>query len=93
MIISSPQVHNFTYDGMTFHTYHADKGQGKEKHEHTFNHATLCLLGSCVVRVKDKEIILTKNSQPLDLPANIPHEIEALEDGTIFVNLFAEGKY
>lgn len=27
------------------------------------------------------------------LVANEWHEIEALEDGTVFVNVFAEGKY
>jgi quercetin dioxygenase-like cupin family protein len=36
---------------------------------------------------------MTKETQPINLPANIPHEIEALEDNTVFVNVFAEGKY
>jgi len=34
-----------------------------------------------------------KYSQPLNLPANEWHEIEALEDETVFVNIFAENKY
>ena len=92
MTISASPTHSFSYAGMEFNTYHVSKGEGKSLHEHTYNHATVCLLGSCVVRVKNKEIILTKNSQPLNLPANYPHEIEALEDGTIFANIMSEIK-
>jgi len=33
------------------------------------------------------------NTQPVNLTANEWHEIEALEDVTVFVNVFAEGKY
>jgi len=91
MITLAP-AHNFTYDGATINVYHADKGEGLPKHQHLYRHATMCNSGSCVVRVKDKELIMTKDSQPLDLPENIPHEIEALEDNTVFVNVFSEGK-
>ena len=31
-------------------------------------------------------------NQTLNLPAGEWHEIEALEDNTVFVNVFAEGK-
>lgn len=86
-------THKFNYVGAIMAVYHADKEQGLTLHQHEYNHATVCHVGSCVVRVKGKEIILTPFSQPIDLPANIPHEIEALEDGTVFVNVFAEGKY
>ena len=36
---------------------------------------------------------MDKNTQPINLLAPDWHEIEALEDGTVFVNIFAEGKY
>ena len=86
-----PPYHNFTYAGAVFHVYHADKGDGLPSHQHTWNHATVCHVGSCLVRIKGKEIVVTAETQPLDLPANTPHEIEALEDGTVFMNVFAEG--
>lgn len=85
--------HLFGYAQALIQVYHADKGDGLPVHKHDFNHATMCQVGSCVVRVKGKEIVLTADSQPLDLPADEPHEIEALEDGTVFVNVFAENKY
>ena len=36
---------------------------------------------------------MNKDTQPVDLPANEWHEIEALEDGTVFVNIVAEAQY
>ena len=85
--------HSFMYAGAQINVYHADKGDGLPMHQHNFNHANVCQVGSCVVRVKGKEIVMNAETQPLDLPANILHEIEALEDGTVFVNIFKEGLY
>lgn len=85
--------HSFPYSGAQINVYHANKGEGLEKHQHDFSHATMCNSGSCVVRLEGRNHIINKDSQPLDLPANEWHEIEALEDGTVFVNVFAAGKY
>lgn len=93
MTIAIVPVHNFTYDGARLHVFHAKKGEGLPKHEHKYSHATICHSGSCVVRVEGKELVMTKETQPVNLLANKWHEIEALENGTVFVNVFAEGKY
>lgn len=85
-------LRTFDYAGVSFNIYYANKGDGLDSHQHSYSHATACQVGACAVRVKGKEFILTIDSQPIDLPANEPHEIEALEDGTVFVNVFAEGK-
>jgi quercetin dioxygenase-like cupin family protein len=87
MIVVAPK-HSFSYAGLQVATYHAASGEGLPMHDHTYNHATVCHAGSCVVRVKGKEIVMQPGTMPLDLPANIPHEIEALEDGTVFTNIF-----
>ena len=86
-------VHTVTYDGATLNVYHANKGEGLPKHEHTFSHLTMCHAGSCIVRKESRELVMDKTTQPVNLVANEWHEIEALEDGTVFVNVFAEGKY
>jgi quercetin dioxygenase-like cupin family protein len=86
-------AHQVTYDGATINVYHADKGQGLPRHEHVYAHLTMCHAGSCVIRKEGKEYIFTKDTQPANFVANEWHEIEALEDGTVFVNVFAEGKY
>ena len=92
MITVNPK-HFFTYDGAQLNVYHADKGQGLPHHQHTYSHATMCNAGSCLVSLEGRRYTITKDSQPLNLPANEWHEIEALENGTVFVNVFAEGKY
>ena len=86
-------VHQVTYDGATLNVYHANKGQGLPRHEHTFAHLTMCHAGSCIIRKEGIEKVITKATQPVNLLANQWHEIEALEDNTVFVNVFAEGKY
>ena len=85
--------HSVTYDGATLYIYHANKGEGLPKHSHSYAHLTICHAGSCKVRNERTSIIMTKDTQPVNLVAGDWHEIEALEDGTVFVNVFAEGKY
>lgn len=82
-----------TQEAMTLTIYHADTGWGLPHHEHTFSHLTMCHAGSIIVRKEGRELVMTKDTQPVNLVANEWHEIEALEDGTVFVNVFAEGKY
>jgi quercetin dioxygenase-like cupin family protein len=80
-----------TQDGTTLNIFHANKGEGLLRHEHTFSHLTMCHAGSCIVRKEKRELVMTKDTQPVNLVANEWHEIEALEDGTVFVNVFAGG--
>ncbi len=92
MIASTPRF-NVSYDGVTLFVYHANKGQGLPRHEHVYAHLTMCHAGSILVTKEGKSLTMTKDTQPVNLVANEWHEIEALEDGTVFVNVFAEGKY
>jgi len=86
-------AHTMTYGGSTLNIYHADTGQGLPWHAHSYSHAVICHAGSCKVRKGEKEVTLKKGSTPVNLPAVESHEIEAVEDGTVFVTVFAEGKY
>lgn len=86
-------THSVVYDGAQLNVYHADKGQGLPKHQHVYAHLTMVHAGSLVARKEGRELIMTKDTQPVNLVANEWHELEALEDGTVFVNVFAEGKY
>ena len=85
--------HQVTYDGATMNVFHAHKGEGLPRHEHVYAHLTVCHSGSCVIRKEGIEKVIDKYTQPINLKANEWHEIEALEDETVFVNVFAEGKY
>lgn len=82
-----------TQDSTTLNVYHANKGEGLSQHSHTFSHLTMCHAGSIKVSNERRSLVMTKDTQPVNLVANEWHEIEALEDGTIFVNVFAENKY
>lgn len=86
-------AHAVTYNGAALNVYHANAGEGLPRHEHVYAHLTMCNAGSCIIRKEGKEVVITKNTQPINLVAGEWHEIEALEDGTVFVNVFAEGKY
>ena len=83
---------SITQDGTTLNIYHTNRGGGLPRHEHVYAHLTMCHAGSIAIRKEGKEVVRTKDSQPVNLVANEWHEIEALEDGTVFVNVFAEGK-
>lgn len=70
--------------------FHANAGQGLPKHDHTYSHLSFCNAGSVIIRKAGKELVMTKDTQPVNLVANEWHEIEALEDGTVFVNVFSD---
>ena len=80
-----------TQDGATLSVYHAHKGEGLPKHSHIYSHLTLCHAGSVIISNERRSLVMTKNTQPVNLVAGEWHEIEALEDGTVFVNVFSEG--
>jgi hypothetical protein len=82
-----------TQDGTALNVYHANKGEGLPKHDHAYSHLTMCHAGSIKVSNERRSLVMTKDTQPVNLVAAEWHEIEALEDGTVFVNVFAEGKY
>lgn len=86
-------THSFSYNGVSVGVFHANKNQGLPKHTHTYAHATFCCAGSLIIRKEGKEVVVDKNTQPINLVANEWHELEAAEDGTVFINVFAEGKY
>lgn len=82
-----------TQDGTMLNIFHVNKGEGLPAHEHTYAHLTMCHAGSCIIRKEGRELMMTKDTQPVILVAGEWHEIEALENETVFVNVFAEGKY
>lgn len=93
MVEAVTPVHMVTYDGAVLNIYHANKGQGLPRHEHAYAHLTICHAGSCLVTKEGRQLLMTKMTQPVNLVAAEWHEIEAMEDGTVFVNVFSEGKY
>lgn len=85
--------HQFTFAGNTHNVFHANKGEGLPAHTHNYPHATVCHAGSCEIRKENKKLLATPNTTPIVLGASQWHEIEALEDGTVFENIFMTGVY
>ena len=83
-------THSFSYAGAMVNVYYANKGEGLPKHDHPYAHATFCTSGSCIIKKENIEKVITKEDGAFNLLANQWHEIEALEDGTVFVNIFKE---
>ena len=90
MITTVQAAHSFSYESARINVFHANKGEGLPKHDHIYSHATFCMSGSCAIRKEGKEVIVDKNTQPINLVAHEWHEIEALEDDTVFCNVFSE---
>jgi hypothetical protein len=87
-IINVAPKHTFSFSDTSLNVFHANIGEGLPRHEHDFNHLTYCVNGSCAIRKEGKEVVITKESQPINLGGKEWHEIEALEDGTVIINIF-----
>jgi quercetin dioxygenase-like cupin family protein len=88
-MIALPPKHVFSYDSTNCHVFHANTGEGVPMHEHMYSHGTICFNGKIVIRKDGKEVVATKEDGAFNLLAGEPHEIEALEDNTVFMNIFA----
>lgn len=77
-------------------TYTLAKGEKIPMHQHPYMHNTRVLVGVSKVEVLDHQAPLmfqmTPNDVARELPANIPHEITAMVDGTVVINEFETGK-
>ena len=76
-------------DGTTINVYHADLGQGLPRHDHVYSHLVFCHAGKILITKENIQREMDKNSRPVNLLAGQWHEIEALEEGTVFVNIFS----
>lgn len=83
-------VRMFTMDGVRTNIFHVNAGEGIPRHDHEYAHATVCYAGRIRVTKQNIQVELTPHDQPVVLRAGEWHEIEALSDGTIFTNVFAE---
>ena len=91
-LVPTTPKHIFTYGGTEVNVYHVNKSEGLPTHGHEYSHAVLCNAGSCLVSLEGRSYTINKDSKPLNLPAGEWHEIEALENETVFVTVFARGK-
>jgi quercetin dioxygenase-like cupin family protein len=88
-VIGLRPAHAFEYDGTQVNVFHANNGEGLPRHDHAYSHATVVYAGKLKITKENFELIMDKNSQPVVLGAGDWHELEAVEDETVFSNIFA----
>ena len=88
-VIGLKPAHSFQYDGSQVNIFHANNGEGLPRHEHVYTHATVVYAGKLKITKENFELIMDKYSQPVVLGAGTWHELEAIEDETVFSNIFA----
>jgi quercetin dioxygenase-like cupin family protein len=81
-----------SYSGVTATVYVMNRGEKIVRHQHAFVHTTSVAAGRSEVEVyrwpNSSEAFEMRPDQPrVELPAGIDHEIRALEDGTVVVNM------
>lgn len=86
-MIPSVPTHTFSFNGVTTNVYRAQSGEGLSKHSHDVPHITFVARGATIVRKEGKSLVMTPETQPVLLPAIEWHEIEAIEDNTVFINI------
>jgi quercetin dioxygenase-like cupin family protein len=77
----------FQYNGITFSYYKGDKGEGIPRHEHPVSHLTFVTSGKTCIRKENIYREMIAHDEPLNLKENEWHEIEILEDNTVFINV------
>jgi quercetin dioxygenase-like cupin family protein len=86
-------TYTFNVNGATINTFHVEKaGEGHPKHVHDYDHVTMVHSGKLLVTTHDTQFTMTKENKPILFPANQWHELEAIEDCTVFTNVFGENQ-
>jgi len=82
------------WNGMRVDLWRMDAGDKIDRHKHPFSHTTGVARGKTRVTVfysddpiKIEEFSMLPGDVDFAFPPNVEHEIEALEDGTIIVNM------
>jgi len=77
--------------GQTYVRYVFGKGEGLPKHIHDVDHLTIVAAGSIKAVSDTRELERTPQDPPILFRASKYHEIVALEDNTIVLNVFGGG--
>lgn len=88
-VIDVKPIHDVSINGVYLQIFHANKGEGVAKHEHPHSHATMCHAGKILISKDGIQLSMDKTTPPILLKSDGWHQIEAIEDETVFVNVFA----
>jgi quercetin dioxygenase-like cupin family protein len=86
-LITLLPLYTFEYKGSTITFYKGKAGEGLRKHEHNESHLTVLAAGKVCIRKQNAYKELVNGDKPINLKENEWHEIEILEDDTMFFNV------
>jgi len=75
--------------GQSFVRYVCARGESLPRHQHDVDHLTIVAAGRVVARTDARVLERGPADPPILFRANRYHEIEALEDGTVILNVFS----
>lgn len=81
-------LHQLSAMGMRIDRYTFARGEGLPRHQHDEDHLTVVATGRIVARTDTRTLEVGPSDKPILFRAGRAHEIEALEDGTIVLNIF-----
>jgi quercetin dioxygenase-like cupin family protein len=85
------EQHSFSAMGQTYIRYVFSTGEGLPKHIHDVDHLTIVASGKIKASTDTKEVERTPQDPPILFRASRFHEIIALEDNTVVLNVFEGG--
>lgn len=81
-------LHQLSAMGMRIDRYTFSHGEGLPIHQHDEDHLTVVATGRIVARTDTRTLEVGPTDKPILFRAGRAHEIKALEDGTIVLNIF-----
>jgi quercetin dioxygenase-like cupin family protein len=75
--------------GCFFQRYDLARGEVIARHNHEVDHLTIVAAGRAIARTDERSLERGPADAPILFRAGRFHEIEALEDGTVVLNVFS----
>lgn len=89
LILERGPQHEMNINNVLFQTFHVNTGEGINSHTHDYSHVTICHAGKIRITKSHVQVEMDKNTPAVMLKGEEWHQIEAIEDNTVFVNVFA----
>lgn len=81
-------LHQLSAMGMRIDRYTFARGEGLPRHQHDEDHLTIVATGRIVAHTDSRSLEAGPTDKPILFRSGRAHEIKALEDGTVVLNIF-----
>jgi len=88
-IIEKEPAHQMNVNGVLVQSFYVNNGEGVNNHEHDYSHVTLCHSGKIRITNSYVQVDMDSNTPAILIKGDEWHQIEALENNTIFISVFS----